>query len=581
RDARGTQIRQKTFPPEIDVAGQPPRIGVFVCHCGTNIASVVNVPEVVEYVRTLPDVAYAENNLYTCSNDTQEKIKKIIVEQKLNRIVVASCTPRTHEPLFRNTLREAGLNPYLFEMANIREHCSWAHMHEPQKATRKAKDLVRMAVAKARLLEPLKRRSIPVTKSGLVIGGGASGLVAAFDLAEAGFDVHLVEKEKELGGNLRKLRFLTDGMAPLDGLSRLVRAVTHHPRIKVHTDTQVKAIDGFFGNFKTTLGQNGTTQEVTHGVVIVATGAQEHTPTEYLYGQDQRVITQTQLEDQLASGKFAAKNVVMIQCVGSREQDRPYCSRVCCAQAIKNALKIKEQNPDASVTVLYRDVRAYGFREALYRQAREKGVIFLRYDEKAKPKVEPHNGTLRVLTNEPVLRQDLLLAADLVALSPAIVPNPGNKEIAQMLKVPLNQEGFFLEAHMKLRPVDFATEGVFLCGLAHSPKALDESIAQASAAASRASTILSKDEIDLEANISEVVDENCDGCAYCVDPCTYKAITLLEYVRDGAIKKTVEVDESACKGCGVCQATCPKKGIFVRGFKLEQIAAQVAAALEH
>ena len=580
REARGTQIRLKTYPPERDVAGQDSRIGVFVCHCGTNIAGVVDVPAVVEYVKTLPNVVYAENNLYTCSNDTQEKMKKLIAEHNLNRVVVASCSPRTHEPLFRNTMREGGLNPYLFEMANIRDQCSWVHMHEPQNATRKAKDLVRMAVAKSRLLDPLQRKTLKVNKSTLVIGGGVSGLVAAREIAEAGFVVHLVERDKELGGNLRRLRFLHDGARPEDGLRRLIRQVTDNARIRIHTGARITSVEGFVGSFKTQIAKNGsaTEEEILHGAIVVATGARESKPAEYLYGKDPRVITQTELEEKWGQTPFST--VVMIQCVGSREKDRPYCSRVCCSQAVKNALKIKESNPQANVVILYRDVRTYGFREADYRRAREKGVIFLRYTEETKPRLEGRNGTLDVTLREPILGKELTIPAGLVVLSPAIVPDEGNKDLAQMLKVPLTQDGFFLEAHMKLRPVDFATDGIFVCGLAHSPKSLEEAIAQASAAAARACTILSKDEIELEATLSQVIDENCDGCAYCIDPCPYKAITLLDYVSDGSIKKTVEVDESACKGCGVCQATCPKKGIFVRGFKLEQIAAQVAAALE-
>ncbi len=585
-DARGTQIRLKTYPPEKDVAGQEPRLGVFICHCGANIAGVVDVPSVVEYARTLPGVVHAENNLYTCSNDTQERIKKLIAQHDLNRVVVASCSPRTHEPLFRNTMREAGLNPYLFEMANIRDQCSWVHMHEPRLATRKARDLVRMAVAKSRLLEPLARKTLKVNKSALVIGGGVSGLVAARHVAEAGFEVYLVERDSELGGNLRRLRFLHDGVHPQDGLRRLIRQVTDDGRIHIRTGARIKAIEGFIGSFKTRLVSNGAVEEeIAHGAVIVATGAQEAKPSEYLYGKDARVLTQTELEEkwgQVPAGRVpgTTRRVVMIQCVGSREKDRAYCSRVCCAQAVKNALKIKEDDPAAAVAVLYRDVRTYGFREADYRRAREMGVVFLRYSETHKPRVEAANGALNVIVREPVLGKEISLPADLLVLSPAIVPDEGNKDLAQMLKVPLTQEGFFLEAHMKLRPVDFATDGVFVCGLAHSPKSLQESIAQAGAAAGRACTILSKDEIELEATLSEVVDENCDGCAYCIDPCPYKAITLLEYMFDGSVKKTVEVNESACKGCGVCQATCPKKGIFVRGFKLEQIAAQVVAALE-
>ena len=597
-EARGTLIKDKEYPPEKDVTGQDPRIGVFICHCGSNIAGVVDVSQVVEYAKTLPDVVYAENNLYTCSNDTQERIKDLIKEHNLNRVVVASCTPRTHEPLFRNTVREARLNSYLFEMANIRDQCSWVHMQEPERATQKSKDLVRMAVSKVRLLEPLQRRKVSVNHSALVIGGGLSGMSAAMEIAEQGYEVYLVEKEKQLGGNLKRIHFLLNGEKPQKQLASLIERVEGNDKIHLYTDTKISNIEGFFGNFKTTIetgsekqkkGSGSNKKEINHGVVIVATGAQEYKPTEYLYGDNEKVMTQLELRKWVAVSNEirkpsidtrALKTVVMIQCVGSRDDERPYCSRVCCSEAVKNAIKIKEINPRANVFVLYRDMRTYGFRESYYTKARKMGVIFIRYEKDKKPEVVKQNGVLKVSLVDPILGMPVTINADLLVLSAATIPHPENKELAQMLKIPLDQDNFFLEAHMKLRPVDFATEGVFLCGLAHSAKSIEESITQACGAAARASTILSKETIELEANISQVIDENCDGCAYCIDPCPYNAITLIEYMKDGAIKKTVEVDESACKGCGVCQATCPKIGIFVRGFKLEQISAMVNAALE-
>ena len=586
-DSRGSLITAKVYPLEKEVAGQEPRVGVFVCHCGTNIAGVVNVPAVVEYAKTLPNVVYADNNLYTCSNDTQELIKQKITEHDLNRVVVASCTPRTHEPLFRNTLREVGLNPYLFEMANIRDQCSWVHMHEPEKATEKSKDLVRMAVAKARLLAPLTRRSVSIRKSGLVIGGGASGMSAALALAEQGFDAYLVEREDQLGGNWRHIHYLLNGENPQDELRRLQERVRDNDRIHLFTSTNIQGIDGTIGNFKTRLTSNGTTSEINHGVVIVATGARQYQPKEYLYGQDDRVLTQRELEQRLAGGNgFLATNgkrppgtVVMIQCVGSRDAERPYCSRICCSVAIKNALMIKQLSPETNVYILYRDIRTYGFKESYYTEARKQGVIFVRYEESSKPEVSQNGHGLKVCVVDQTLGLPIQISADLVALSAGIHPNEGNKEIAQFLKVPLNSEGFFLEAHMKLRPVDFMTDGVFLCGLAHSPKNIEESILQAQAAASRAATILAQDSIEMEANVSQVVDEACDGCAYCVDTCPFKAITLLEYMWQGTVKKSVQADETICKGCGCCEATCPKKGIFVRGFTLDQIEAQIHAAL--
>ena len=587
QEARGSLITPKVYPPEKEVKGEEPRIGVFVCHCGTNIAGVVNVPDVVEYAKTLPNVVYAENNLYTCSNDTQDRIKEKIAEHNLNRVVVASCTPRTHEPLFRNTMAEAGLNPYLFEMANIRDQCSWVHMHEPEKATQKSKDLVRMALAKSRLLQPLNRQTVTIEKSALVIGGGVSGMTAALTLARQGFDAYLVEKENELGGNLRHTHYLLNGDKPQDELARLRYEIEQNSRVHLFTGAAIERIEGTIGNFKTTITADGKTSEITHGVVIVATGAKQYQPKEYLHGQDDRVITQRELETRFATGdrfltpegRQSAKTVVMIQCVGSRDADHPYCSRVCCADAIKNALKIKTLSPETNVYVLYRDIRTYGFKESYYTRARQQGVVFVRYDEDRKPDVSQNGDRLEVTVYDQTLGLPLTISADWVVLSAGIHPHEDNRKIAQFLKVPLNSEGFFLEAHMKLRPVDFMTDGVFLCGLAHSPKSIDECILQAQAASARASSVLVQDRLELGANISQVVDESCDGCAYCVDTCPYKAITLLEYKWQGSIKKVVETSDSICKGCGCCQATCPKKGVFIRGFTLDQIEAQIHAAL--
>lgn len=586
REARGTLITPRIYPPEREVKGEEPRIGVFVCHCGTNIAGVVNVPEVVIYAKTLPNVVYAENNLYTCSNDTQDRIKEKIAEHNLNRVVVASCTPRTHEPLFRNTMAEAGLNPYLFEMANIRDQCSWVHMREPEKATQKSKDLVRMALAKARLLQPLQRQTIRIEKSALVIGGGISGMTAALTLARQGFNAYLAEKENELGGNLRHIHYLLNGDRPQDELARLRDEIAQNSRVHLFTGAAIEKIEGTIGNFKTTITAQGTTTEIPHGVVIVATGAKQYQPKEYLHGEDDRVITQRELEARLAAGNgflkdgnHAAKTVVMIQCVGSRDADHPYCSRVCCADAIKNALRIKAVSPDTNVYVLYRDIRTYGFKESYYTKARQQGVVFVRYDEERKPDVSQNGGRLKVTVYDQTLGMPIAISADWVVLSAGIHPHEDNRKIAQFLKVPLNSEGFFLEAHMKLRPVDFMTDGVFLCGLAHSPKSIGECILQAQAASARAASVLVQDSLELGANISQVVDESCDGCAYCVDTCPYQAITLLEYKWQGSIKKVVETNDSICKGCGCCQATCPKNGVFIRGFTLGQIEAQIHAAL--
>jgi len=580
-EARGSLIAPTVYPPEIDVQGQEPRVGVFVCHCGTNIASVVNVPAVVEYARTLPGVVYAENNLYTCSNDSLERIKQKIKEYGLNRVVVASCTPRTHEALFRSAVRAAGLNPYYFEMANIREHCSWVHSHEPEKATEKAKDLVRMAVAKVKLNDPLYPRPLKVCHDALVIGGGLAGMTAALALADQGFTVHLVEKEAQLGGYLRRMYYLLSGEDPQAALRRLIATVTAHPNIRVYTNAKLVEVKGSLGNFesKIAVGGNGMTQEIRHGVIIVATGAETYRPTEFLYGQDDRVMLHQELEERIAANGFKAKSVAFIQCVGSRNKERPYCSRTCCSETIKHALKLKELDPDAQVYVLYREMRTYGFRETYYTKARKLGVAFIRYADDRPPTVVNHNGKLSVIVRDETLGETIQLLVDHVILAAATIPRDENKELAQLLKVPLSEDKFFLEAHRKLRPLDFATDGIFLCGNAHSPLDIEEVISQALGAAARAATILSKDTIELEPTISHVVTENCDGCAYCVDPCPFKAITLVEYQVNGETKKRVEVNEAICKGCGTCMATCPKKAIYVWHFRPEQLLAEVRAAL--
>lgn len=580
-DVKGSLIKVKEYPPEIDVKGQEPRIGVFVCHCGTNIAGVVNVPSVVEYAKRLPNVVWAENFLYTCSADACEKIKERIKEYNLNRVIVASCTPRTHEPLFRSVIREAGLNEYLFEMANIRDQCSWVHMEEKEKATNKSKDLVRMAVAKSALLEPLQKGTLPITKGALVIGGGLAGMTSALELSSQGYDVYLVEKERELGGNLKNVRYLFNGEDPQKEMKKIIEKVKGNQKIHIFLESKISAVEGSVGNFKTKIETKDGIREVEHGVAIIAVGAKEYRPKEYLYGEDPRVMTQMELEQRIADeGISSPKTFVMIQCVGSRDEERSYCSRICCNEAVKNALKIKEISQESNVYILYRDVRTYGFRESYYTKVRKEGVVFIRYKEDRKPQVSRNGNKLTVSVYDAILGMELEIPADTLVLSTGVVPYEENKEVAQFFKVPLTQDNFFLEAHIKLRPVDFATEGVFLAGLAHFPKTIEESIIQAQAAAARASTILSHDHLELEANISNIIDENCDGCAYCVDPCPYKAITLLEYVWQGSIKKVVEVNESLCKGCGCCMATCPKRGAMVKGFTLDQISAQIDAALQ-
>ena len=571
---RGKLIAEKEFPPERDVSQEEPRIGVFVCRCGINIGSVVNVPKVVDYAKTLPNVVYAEENLYTCSQDAQKLIAEKIRQHNLNRVVVASCTPRTHEPLFRETVQEAGLNPYLFEMANIRDQCSWVHMHEHEKATEKAKDLVASMVAKTGLLKPLKKPTIEITPVGLVIGGGIAGMTAALELAKQGFEVHLVEKKKELGGHLLTMHYLLEkDDNPQEKLQAITKAVMENNKIHVYTGAEVVDVYGFVGNFKTRIKrQSGKEKEIDHGIVIVATGAVEYEPTEYLYGKDPRIMTQHELEEQIAKGEFKAKTVVVIQCVGARNEERPNCSRICCGQAMKNALKIKEVSPKTEVYVLYKDIRTYGFKEDYYREAAAKGVLFVNYDDERKPRVVDEDGKLKVTFWEPVIKEEVEIGPDVVVLSAATIRNPDNKRIAEMLKVPLTKDGFFLEAHMKLRPVDFATDGVFLCGMAHWPKFIDESISQACAAAARAATILSKKTLDAEGTVSHIDEALCIGCGVCISICPYKAIAKDE---NGLAK----VNEVLCKGCGTCAASCPERAIMMHQFTDEQLIAQGIAVL--
>lgn len=574
---RGKLIAVKEYPAERDVNHEEPRIGVFVCHCGINIGGVVNVPKVVDYAKTLPNVVYAEANVYTCSQDTQKLIREKIQQYKLNRVVVASCTPRTHEPLFRETVQEAGLNPYLFEMTNIRDQCSWVHMHEPKEATEKSKDLVRSIVAKTALLKPLEKPKIAVTQVGLVIGGGIAGMTAALELAKQGFEVHLVEREKELGGHLRTIHYLLDFREnPSEKLESLIKEVKETEKIHVHADAEVVDISGFVGNFTAKIRPHkGKEKEVKHGIAIIATGATEYLPTEYLYGQDPRILTQHELEQKLARGEFKADNVVMIQCIGARTKDKPNCARICCGQAVKNALKIKKDSPETEIQVLYKDMRAYGFKEDSYRDASSKGVLFTNYEDERKPKVACEDGKLKVTFWEPVLKEEVTMEPDLVVLSAATIPNPDNKSIAQMFKVPLTKDGFFLEAHMKLRPVDFATEGVFVCGMAHLPKYIDESIAQACAAAARATTILAKNTLETEGIIARVNEDLCSGCKVCEHLCPYSAIEMKD--KDG--KPIAHVIEAMCKGCGACGTACPTKAIILGHFTTEEILAQVKAAL--
>jgi heterodisulfide reductase subunit A-like polyferredoxin len=576
--ARGTLVTEKEYVPEKNVNYEGPRVGVFVCHCGINIGGVVNVPAVAEYARKLPGVVHVEDNLYTCSQDTQELMKKKIEEHRLNRVIVASCTPRTHEPLFQDTIRQAGLNRYLFEMANIRDQCSWVHMQQPKEATEKAMDLVRMAVAKAVLLDPLPTQMVEMNQKALVIGGGLAGMTAAKKISQAGYEVYLIEKESQLGGKARNIHYTLDGEDVQSRLEHLIKEVEKDPRIHLMTRTTIEKIDGFVGNFKTQIRNGNGVKELTHGVIVLATGAEEYRPNEFLYGKDARIITQKELEERIALTPDALKsikNVVMIQCVGSRNGDRPYCSRICCSEAIKNALKLKVLAPETNIYILYRDIRTYGFKEDFYEKAREEGVLFIRYEPEREPRLDTEGDGLGVAVYEPILRDDLLIRTDLLVLSPGIVPSYENETLSKMLKVPLNEDGFFLEAHMKLRPVDFATEGIFLAGLAHHPKSIDESISQANAAVSRALTYLSKTQLETIGTVSEVDEKKCIGCGLCESICPYKAIETLTKRTIVGEKLVAQVNKALCKGCGACVASCRSGSIDLKGFTTEEIVSQI------
>jgi heterodisulfide reductase subunit A len=586
------------LPPMRDVSKEPIRIGVFVCHCGVNIGGYVTVNDVVEYAKTLPFVAYAEQNLYTCSVDAQKVIADKIEEFGLNRIVVASCTPRTHEPLFQGVLEKAGLNPYLFATANIRDQCSWVHMEDNDAATFKSKELVRMAVGKVTYAKQLTRKKIDVTKSALIIGGGVAGMAAALDIAEMGYPAYLIERTSELGGNARTVATSNLGRPVASYINEMIEKVKSYPLITVFLKTTAESTEGFVGNYKTTIMSGEIRHEIEHGAVIVATGAHERVPDEYLYGSDKRIITSPEFEAIVKKGfeGFDAKKVVMIQCVGSREGERQYCSRVCCNQSVKNAILLKDMDKDIDVTILYRDIRTYGQNELIYREARRKGVKFVRYDVDRKPEVSKGagknadknagglaNGLANELANElaitvfePILRKEITIDADMIVLAPAIVPNvENNKFIAQMFKVPLNQEGFFLEAHVKLRPVDFATEGVYLCGLAHSPKSMKESIIQGRAAAGRAATVISKAQLETEGAIANVDPDLCVACGACQEVCAYNAIEVEDVpVRGGTVRRAV-VNDVLCKGCGTCSATCRCGAIDIGGFSDKQVLSEI------
>ena len=580
---RGKLTEEKVFPPERDVSKEEPRIGVFVCHCGANIGRIVNVPSTVEYALTLPNVVYAQEQLFSCASNSAREITDITREKGLNRVVVAACSPRTLEPLFRETLREAGINQYYYEMGNIREHNSWVHSKEKEDALEKAKDIIRMSVARACHLEPLQEFDLPVDKKALVVGGGIAGMTCALSIANQGHEVYLLEKDKDLGGMARKIHQTLEGLDVQAYLRDLIKKVYQHPAVHVYTSAKITEAAGYVGNFVTTVQSERGVTEIKHGAAVIATGANTYTPTEYLYGQNDRVMTHLELEERIHNGDekvTKAGTVVMIQCVGCRNEDRNYCSRICCGESVKNALKLKEINPKIDIYILFRDIRTYGFREDFYKEAASKEVKFIRYEPQDQPQVEASTAedgrpVIKVTATDYVLGSKLEIETDIVALAAAVIPAEGSKEIGQFFKVSLGQDGFFQEAHVKLRPVEFAADGVYLCGMAHYPKHITETINQAYGAAGRVLTLLSHDTVIASGSVCAVDEKRCMGCGACISACTYGAVDFVE-TRLG--KKAV-VNPVLCKGDGLCNAKCPTGAIQLKHFTDKGLFAQIDAMI--
>ncbi|MDR3568410.1 MAG: CoB--CoM heterodisulfide reductase iron-sulfur subunit A family protein [Syntrophobacteraceae bacterium] len=579
---RGKLSRERIYPEERDVSNEEPRVGVYVCHCGANIGRIVDVPSTVEYALSLPNVAHAEESLFICSTEAAQKLSKSIREKGLNRVVVAACTPRTHEPLFRDTLREAGINQYFYDMANIREHCSWVHSKEQEKATEKAKDIIRMSVARACRLEPLLEYDLPVDKAALVVGGGVAGMTCALSIAKQGHPVHLVEKEKELGGMARRIHYTLEGLDVQAYLEDRIRRVYQHPGIRVYTEASIVEVAGFVGNFTTRLKSDRGFSEIKHGAAVLATGAEEYKPSEYLYGQDEKVMTQLELEEKIAKRDKSiagSRGMVMIQCVGCRQEYRNYCARICCSHAVKNALKLKGINPQIDITILFRDMRMYGLREDYYREAADKDVKFVRFEPEDRPLVEAvvaeGRPVIRITTLDPVLGQRLLLDADHLILSAAVVPSEGIKKIAGLFKTAPGPDGFFQEAHAKLKPVDFGAEGVYLCGTAHYPKHISEAVSQAYGAAGRALTLLSHETVVASGSVCDVDENRCVACGACITVCSYGAIDFAQTPKG----RKAAVNAVLCKGDGLCNTVCPTSAISLKHYTDEEIFSQIDAVV--
>ncbi len=579
---RGNLSKERIYPPERDVSEEEPRIGVFICHCGANIGRIVNVPETVEYCKTLPNVVHAQEQLFSCATNSAKEITDMTKEKGLNRVIVAACSPRTLEPLFRDTVREAGINQYYMEMANIREHNSWVHSKETEEATQKAKDIIRMSAARACRLEPLQEFDLPVDKAALVVGGGIAGMNCALSIANQGHEVHLVEKNTNLGGIARRIHSTLDGLDVQDYLSDLIAKVYQHQSIHVYHDATITDATGYVGNFVTSVKSERGFTQIKHGAAVLAIGADLYTPTEYLYGQDDRVTTHLELEERITRGDekiINAQSLVMIQCVGCRNEDRNYCSRLCCSQAVKNALRLKDVNPEMDIYILFRDMRTYGFNEDYYRAASNKDIKFIRYEPQDKPEIEAGESddgrpVLKVTVTDFVLGKKLELDADVISLAAAVIPSEATREVAGLFKVTLSPDGFFKEAHVKLRPVEFSTDGVYLCGLAHYPKFIQETINQAYGAAGRALTLLSRDSVVASGSVAQVDESKCIGCGACVSACAYGVLEL----RDTKKTKKATVNPVLCKGDGLCTTKCPTGAIQLKHFTDEELLSQIDAA---
>jgi heterodisulfide reductase subunit A len=573
---------EMSYPPERDVVRDEPRVGVFVCHCGANIGSVVDVPSAVEEAWTYPDVVHAQEQLFSCANNAIKEITELVEEKGLNRVVIAACSPRTLEELFRNTMRESGLNQYYLEMANIREQCSWVHSREKDEATRKAKDIIRMSVARAARLQPLQEFDLPVNKTTLVVGGGIAGMTCALSIARQGFRVHLVEKEKALGGMARRIHTTLEGLNVRAYLDELIRSIYSNPLIHVSHNAVIRDVSGYVGNFTTTLETGGVTKKIDHGAAVIAVGADVYRPTEYLFGESDKVVTHLELGERIAAGDETvadAESLVMIQCVGCRNEDRDYCSRVCCSHAVKNALELKKLNPKMAIYILFRDMRTFGFKEDYYREAADRDVTFIRYDPDDGPEVEEATNEagkpcVRVTVPDAILGKRLALDADILSLAAAVVPSAQTREVARKFKVPLNPDGFFKEAHVKLRPVEFAADGIYLCGMAHYPKHIDEVVNQAYGAAGRVLTMMSHDTVVASGSVAEVEEYDCVSCGACITACSYDAIEFVDTPKG----RKARVNPVLCKGDGLCSAKCPTNAVVLKHFTDEALLDQIDAA---